>query len=258
MSLTGLIESLLQPVGFIWLCCLIAAGIAWRKRQRGWVGFNLGIVLLLHTLGGTSVPAWLLSRLERPYDPLTRSLPAGGADAVVMLGGAHAYCRRSLTSWDAGEPSDRILAAIELMRQGRAATLVLGGASYELDGIKRPDSEPVVAWLKRWNLAPAGLVELGICRDTRDEAFKTAELVRQLGWKRVLVVTSGYHLRRAEGVFRQAGVPVEMVGAEFQGLEALNAKLAVRPVPDAEGFRLFRYWLHEELGLIYYRLRGWI
>jgi uncharacterized SAM-binding protein YcdF (DUF218 family) len=258
MSLNGLIESLLQPVGFVWLCCLIAAGIAWRKRQRGWAGFNLGLALLLHILGGTDVPAWLLSRLERPYDPLARPRPPAGADAVVMLGGAHAYCRRSLTSWDAGEPSDRILAAIELMRQGRAGTLVLGGASYELDGIKRPDSEPVVAWMKRWNLAPASLIELGICRDTRDEAFKTAELVQQRGWKRVVVVTSGYHLRRAEGVFRRAGVPVEMVGAEFQGLEALGGKPVVRPVPDAEGFRLFRYWLHEELGLICYRLLGWI
>jgi uncharacterized SAM-binding protein YcdF (DUF218 family) len=258
MSLTGLIESLLQPVGMIWVSCLVAGVVAWRKRQRGWAGFNLGIVLLLHALGGTNAPAWLLSWLERPYDPLVNPLPAAGADAVVMLGGAHAYCRRTLTSWDAGEPSDRILAAIELMRQGRAHTLVLGGAGYELEGVKRPDSEPVVAWMKRWNLAPANLIELGICRDTRDEAFKTAELVRQRGWKRVVVVTSGYHLRRAEGVFRQAGVPVEMVGAEFQGLEALGSKFTVRAVPDAEGFRLFRYWLHEELGLIYYRLRGWI
>ena len=41
-------------------------------------------------------------------------------------------------------------------------------------------------------------------------------------------------------------------------LEALGGRLVIRPVPDAEGFRLFRYWLHEELGLVYYRLRGWI
>ena len=258
MSLTGLIESLLQPVGFIWFCSGIAAVVAWRKRQRGWLAFHLGVVVLLHAAGGTSFPAWLLSRLERPYDPLTQPKPAKGADAVVMLGGSHAYCRRALTAWDAGEPSDRILAAIELMRDGQAGTLVLGGASYKLDGVRRPDSEPVVAWMKRWNIAPANLLELGICRDTRDEAEKTAELVRLRGWKRVVVVTSGYHLRRAEGVFLRAGVPVEMVGAEFQGLEVLGGGWSVKPVPDAEGFRLFRYWLHEEMGLIYYRLRGWI
>lgn len=259
MSLTAPIESLLQPVGFIWAVCLIWCLKAAVCRQRELAAATGGIALVLHLVGGTGLPAWLLSRLEAPYDPKTHPLPAPGADAVVMLGGAHGYSARSPVNWDAGEPTDRILAAVELVRQGRAPTLVLGGAAYETaDGTLRPDSELIVRWLANWQVAAGEIVELGICRDTRDEAFKTAELVRQRGWKRVIVVSSGYHLRRAEGVFRRAGVPAEMVGAEFSGLEHAEGDPWIRLVPTSLHLRLFRDWMHEELGLLYYRAKGWI
>lgn len=258
MSVASLVEAVVQPVGLIWFACLLVAVVAVAKRRRRLAAFAGGIALLLHLVGGTNLPAWLLARLERPYDTLGRPLPAPGADAVIMLGGSHAYCRRSLVGWDAGEPSDRIFAAVELIRLGRAPTLVLGGAFYKTNGVERPDSEPVIRWLKDWK-APAGeVVPLGICRDTRDEAVKTAELVRVRQWKRVIVVTSGYHLRRAEGVFRKAGVPCEMFGAEFNGLEYWGDGLAVKLVPDYIGFRTFQHWLHEEFGLLYYRAKGWI
>ena len=258
MSLTSLIESLLQPVGFIWFGCLGAAIWGLARRRRAFAAFAGSIALVLHLVGGTTLPAWLLSRLEAPYDPKTHPLPPAGADAVVMLGGAHSYCARSLVGWNAGEPSDRILAAVELVRQGHAKVLVLGGAAYKRDGVERPDSEIIIRWLASWQVAAGEIIPLGICRDTRDEALKTAELARQRGWKRVIVVSSGYHLRRAEGVFRQTGLEVDMVGAEFLGLEHRDGGAWIRAVPDSEGFRHFNYWLHEELGLVYYRLKGWL
>ncbi len=259
MSPAALIESLLQPVGFIWAVCLLWCLKAVVRRQRELAAATGGIALALHLVGGTSLPPWLLSRLEAPYDPKTHPLPAPGADAVVMLGGAHGYSARSPVRWDAGEPSDRIFAAVELVRRGLAPTLVLGGAGYkDADGTLRPDSGLIVRWLAGWQVDAGQIVELGVCADTRDEAVRTAELVRQRGWKRVIVVSSGYHLRRAEAVFRQAGVPAEMVGAEFSGLEHSEGDAWIRPVPTSLNFRLFRDWLHEELGLLYYRAKGWI
>jgi uncharacterized SAM-binding protein YcdF (DUF218 family) len=258
MSLAALVEALLQPVGFIWAICLFVTVAALAQRRRRLATLTGGIVLLLHLLGGTNLPAGLVAGLERPYDSLTHPLPAPGADAVVMLGGSHAYSRRALVGWDAGEPSDRIFAAVELVRRGIAPTLVLGGAAYKINGFDRPDSEPLIRWLKDWRAPVGEIIPLGICRDTHDEAVKTAALVAQRHWKHVLVVTSGYHLRRAEGVFRRVGVPCTMVGAEFTGLELWGEGLQVKWVPDHLGLRLFQHWLHEEFGWVYYRLKGWI
>jgi uncharacterized SAM-binding protein YcdF (DUF218 family) len=258
MSLTGTVESLLLPVGFLWLTSLVVAVVAWVKKQRPLAFFSSTMVVLLHLTCGTNLSSFLLASLERPYDPLNRPLPAHGADAVVMLGGSHSYSRRSLVGWSAGEPSDRILAAVELIRQDRAHTLVLGGSRYETNGVTRPDSELLVRWFRDWQVPVKEVIELGICADTRDEARRTGELAARHGWKRVILVSSGYHLRRAEAVFRKAGVPVEPVGAEFLGLERSDGGFRVQLVPDTQNLRFFRYWLHEELGWLYYRAKGWL
>ena len=34
MSLSGTAEALLQPIGFLWLLCLVVAVVAWFKKQR--------------------------------------------------------------------------------------------------------------------------------------------------------------------------------------------------------------------------------
>jgi uncharacterized SAM-binding protein YcdF (DUF218 family) len=83
---------------------------------------------------------------------------------------------------------------------------------------------------------------------TADSARAVAEILPALGAKRVLLVTSRTHMRRALLAFRRAGV------------EALPANV---PGPVAEAMPMGRLVLtqsvvHEYVGLAYYWLRGWI
>lgn len=52
------------------------------------------------------------------------------------------------------------------------------------------------------------VVTLGGVLNTREEAERSRELVERRGWKWVLLVTSAFHMGRAEATFRRAGVPV--------------------------------------------------
>ena len=78
------------------------------------------------------------------------------------------------------------------------------------------------------------------------------------GWRRVLLVSSGYHLARAEAVFRKAGLDVMPAGAEFLGLDGLDGKGSWMVVPRSRGFDLIGYWAHEQVGWIFYRWKGWV
>jgi hypothetical protein len=52
--------------------------------------------------------------------------------------------------------------------------------------------------------------------NTRDEAFEAARLIKTRGWKRVLVVTSNYHARRARFIYGRVlppGVSFRVSGA---------------------------------------------
>lgn len=252
-SLTALAE----PIGLIWAALLLLAGWQWRQQHRRPACVTLLLAAFIHVVGGTSLPAWLVAGLERPYDPEVRGWPAQ-AEAVVMLGGTHNFTLRSPLHIGVGEASDRILAAVELVRTTHARALVLGGSKYEFQGQMRPDSELLAAWFRAWKL-PAGEVHLlGICANTHDEAERTATLAQAQHWHRILMVTSGYHLRRAEATFRKAGVGVIPVGAEFLGLDALGGGHEFALVPRVRGFELMKFWVHEEIGWWYYRWKGWI
>ena len=251
------LAALVQPIGLVWAALLAAT--LWHLVKRCWRAalFPAALALSISVVGGTKLPAWLLARLERPYDPLVRGWPQR-ADAVVMLGGAHAFTPRSPLRFGIGEAGDRVLLALELIRAGQARALVLGGSYYEVDGQRRPDAELLTAWARAWKL-PVGEVHLlGICANTREEAARTAQLARGQKWQRVILVSSGYHLARAEAVFRKAGLEVLPAGAEFLGLDSLGGKDGWQLVPRGRGFELLGCWAHEQVGWLYYRLKGWV
>jgi uncharacterized SAM-binding protein YcdF (DUF218 family) len=147
---------------------------------------------------------------------------------------------------------------LELARQGRVRVVVLGGAKYLWNGAQRPDNELVAAWIRAWRLPTGELHLLPICRDTHDEAVHAAELVRTRGWRSVVLVSSAYHLRRAQAAFRKAGVVTTAYGCDFLGLPESEAEDRWRLVPRPHGFHLFETWLHEVLGMAWYWWKGWI
>ena len=217
---------------------------------------GLGLATSLWVVGATPLSWWLLASLEQPYAAIAQSPPT--ADAVVMLGGTHDFTKRGQLRFNMAETSNRVLTALELVRIGKAPALVLGGAHYRLDGVKRPDSELLEAWFRSWHLPTGRLYQLGMCADTRDEAKRTAALVIERKWKRILLVSTASHLHRAEAVFRREGLTVVPVGCDFIGMDGLEAGGQWHCVPHLRGFINLHRWSHEEIGWWWYRLRGWI
>ncbi len=247
----------MQPLALVFVGLTVATvRAAWVKRRR-WAGLGLGLMLVLWVPGATPLPAELLYRLERPFLGGVGTVPE--ADAVVMLGGTHFRSLNTVLPFDLGETGDRPLAAIDLFLSGRAKTLVMGGAHYEVEGVKRPDSELLLGWMARWKLPTNGVVLLKVSRDTRDEAQQVAAMAKELAWRRVIVVSSGFHLRRGVAAMRQAGLTeVHGVSAENTGRAYREASDRWRVLPDPYRLMLFRIWLHEELGWWWYRWNGWL
>lgn len=250
------LSALVEPIGLLWAALLVTAIWQGCKGRRGAAVVAALLAMFIHLIGGTHFPALLLARLERPYDPFARGWPQQ-ADAVVMLGGTHQFTPRSPLHIGVGEASDRILAAVELARTTHAHALVLGGSRYDDNGQTRPDSELLAAWFRQWSLPTGEVVLLGICDNTHQEAERTALLAKARHWQRILVVSSGYHLRRAEATFRKVGLEITPVGAEFLGLDSLGGR-GFLLVPQGRGFELMKFWVHEQVGWLYYWCKGWI
>jgi DUF218 domain len=98
---------------------------------------------------------------------------------------------------------------------------------------------------------------LGACKNTRDEAIHTEVMAREKGWKKILLVTSAWHMRRALPTFRNTGLEVIPVGCDAPGTAALQNHDRVTLIPRTGTLETFELWFTETLGYAWYRLRGW-
>jgi uncharacterized SAM-binding protein YcdF (DUF218 family) len=216
--------------------CCVAGGLLGLTRARKLVrGCAAMALLALLAISYSPLPKILIEQI------LVQGAPAP-ADAVVVLGGG--YVNGSTL---AIQEQDRLLQGMYLLKAGYANRLVLtrpGGFAQD---------SPEIAQREMQQLGMNFAVDVvGPVRNTHDEALALAKLVREKGWKRVLLVTHSWHMRRAAAVFEKAGVDVipSACAESSYDLRTLRS--------PGDRLRAFRDWLHEVIGYRVYQARGWI
>jgi len=248
---------LFQPLCLVWL--LLAGWLVhacWRRRWRS-AAIPALAWLLLTIFTCTPLPSVLLSSLEDQH-PRVAMAALQPADAIICLGGGAEPSTTEPSGFHLKTSADRLSTALALWQGGKAPLLVLGGGGYREKGTTLSEADRVAEALRPLTSSSRLVLSLGACADTRDEAVKVASLVKERGWKRLLLVTSANHMPRAFGTFQKAGVPVEPVPCNF--LSSLNrvGDLHWFHLPHADGLAVFNAWLHEVLGTWHYRRQGWL
>jgi uncharacterized SAM-binding protein YcdF (DUF218 family) len=155
--------------------------------------------------------------------------PAQNSDAIIIL---------SDDDYDA----DRASRAAQLYKDGRAPRVVASGRYL------RPYAS--IAELMEHDLVERGVPASAVvrfphrARDTREEAAALAPFLASHGWKKILVVTSNYHTRRAEFIFARTlnpGAELRVVAASARDYDPDNWW------KTREGIRLF---FHESVGMV--------
>jgi uncharacterized SAM-binding protein YcdF (DUF218 family) len=183
--------------------------------------------------------------------------PNAPVDAVVALGGGQRVSRHDSLGFAMGDGGSRVLTAIELVRSGKARTLVLGG-SWPFPGRGDVPSMCVVQdWVTSWGLTGGAVTNLGICINTHDEAVAFRKLAQGQGWLNVMLVTSALHMRRSVALFKKQGIEVTPVAADFQ-VQGVSQDLPFSPFPRQHRLFLMTLYMHEKIGWWLYRARGWI
>jgi len=145
-----------------------------------------------------------------------------GADAIVVLGGETVY---------------RPARALELYQQGAATNVIISGEG---------DCEGVRLTLTGKGVSPAAIQLECESRTTRENAKFTVPLLRAQHAKRVIIVTSWFHSRRALYCFRHYAPEIEFISLPT------SADLPQHHWPS----KWQRRWvLSEYIKLLYYRVR---
>lgn len=248
---------LIQPLSLIWL--LLGLWVLLQVWHRRWRELLLPgaawIILTLMTC--TPAASVLMARLEGTYPPVVLdTLPE--ADAILCLGGGAEPSLVEPSGLHLKSAADRLGTALVLLARKKAPVLVLAGGGYEEAGVMHSESDQVLGALRQAGLGTEAMMSLGVCADTRDEALKTAALMKEKGWTRVLLVTSAYHMPRSVGTFEKAGVSVLPVPCNYVSSVHRIGDLRWLHLPHSDAFTVFGAWFHEFVGVLVYRWRGWL
>lgn len=227
---------------------LMVAGALLATSSRGsWLWLTSGVLgTVLMLVSYTPLVRPMAAPFVRHDDTLRdASAAAGIPDAVVILSG-------SVTSEGrvTGAALERLISGFQQARRRGIPVVALS--------VVGDDADPSVESSERDQRELAQLMapelELRFVKhvhSTRDEALAFAAMARTHGWRRVLLVTSPLHSRRACAAVEQAGLPVLCA-------PATSREYALSRLDRPENRRLaFADALYESAATLLYASRGW-
>jgi len=244
LDLQKTLGQLALPAGLLWLLLLAAAGLLLRRRHWAPAALVLLVWGLYTAAGDFYLGTALLAGLERTIPPVDFAT-VEPFDAVCVLGGG-----TELDPW--GRPilatsGDRVLTAARLWRAGKARTLVASGVALDDEGRIRDGGQETRALWRELGIPDTAIVVVAEpCWITRDEIAALRALQIRLGWERMALVSSAWHLPRALALADKAGLRCTPVGADWRG-RARPLQLH-RLVPQGTGFELTAIACKEYLG----------
>lgn len=225
---------------------LAMAARAWRWLPAAGLG-----VLYLFSIEPVSNALW--KALEAP--PLTSIKPDVVYDAVIVLGGMiddRAMAEYGRTEFN--ENVDRLLAGRDLLAENKARYVLLSGGDGNPQGGEHPEAQVLQRQLIAWGVDPARIVIEDRSRNTRENAVESARIVRERGWRSLLLVTSAFHMPRSLGCFRAVGLEPDTLSVDFRASTLQLAPASF--LPRAGALDASTAALREFFGRVVYRARG--
>ncbi len=252
--LSKLASLLLLPPGIFIILLGLAFLLLWRGRRRLGLGLGLGCLALLVVLSLGPVADALLLPLENAYPALDQASLAPGLEEgvpVVVLGGG-SVDRSPEEGFHASldpEAQKRLVYGAGLASRTGRSLVFSGGVVYPGKGVES-EAEAARRFLAREGYK--GRVELeDLSRTTWENAAGAA---RRLGVRRVILVTSAYHMPRSVLAFRRAGIACLPAPTDYK-VDRTPASLAWW-LPSMEALRLSWKALHEYLGFLGYLVKA--
>ncbi len=241
----------LLPIGLSLI--LLVVGLIGRWR---WPVITAVVLLWLLSLGLVSQILWRW--LEAPWQRQSAA-KAASADAIVVLsGGRHpAPGAAKVSEW---HDPDRFLAGLELFREGKAPRLLFTGGASPFRPGQPPEGQRYLEEAEQLGIPAAAMQSTKPVVNTAEEAIAIRKLLmgsdRAATSSRILLVTSAFHMRRAQRLFERQGLQVVPFPVDFQARGQWAGPLWRDPtqwLPTAAALDGSSWALRELLGRMVYR-----
>ena len=242
------------PTGLLLL--LLLAGLLLRLRGLIWTS------LVLFWVCSTPLASdFLVRALENGAERMeTSGMPTGDAIVVLSEGRVVAPGASAVSEWSDG---DRFWGGVALYQAGKAPLIVFTGGWTPGQPNAKPEGEVLIGYAEAFGVPSKSLRTTGLVVNTAEEAQAVTKLLgRQVidgngltQATKVLLVTSAYHMPRAQRLFERAGLTVMAYPVDFQVQTSRNLSV-MDFVPSASAFQKTEMAWRETIGRVYYEIKA--
>jgi uncharacterized SAM-binding protein YcdF (DUF218 family) len=234
-----------------WIVLLILGGLAGPRRWRRKLLLTGAGMLLLLTNGAfvNAVMLWW----ERD---LVTFEEVEACDTGVLLTGFTHMLRMPPDRLHFNEGADRLIHTARLYHEGKIKTILVSGAYKTLNSTV--EEAPLIRnALIRSGVPDSAIIMESESRNTHENAVNSAKIIRKnKGANKVMLITSAFHMRRAEACFHHEGIRPVIFPTDFR---ATNQPYTFEYfIPSVEPLTHWHTLVKEWLGILTYKLLGYI
>ena len=244
-------EFLLYP--FTWALILLFLALVTynQKRRKRLLLWGFGILVFFSN-------SFVIDELVRAWEvevTLTGDIDSSVKTAIVLGGGA--YHDKETGKIKYGRNADRYLSVLSPYREGVVEKiLVSGGPANYLEPWAK-ESEIIKGLYLLCGLPGEDVMIEDKSLNTYQNALNCKPILNNLGEEKFLLITSSIHMRRAIACFEKQGIKVQpysamkMVGTRRWQIDYLL-------VPSLSNFSKWGALIHEWVGFLSYKVRGYV
>ncbi len=242
-----------MPLSLI-IFCFIFAYVLKNKRTKKlffFFGFFLLVVFSNDFLINEIMLKWEISavplqEIKAPYD------------VAIVLSGVTDSEKAPRDRVYLNKGADRIMHTVHLYRLGKIKRILISGGSGRLLVQDYKESEAIKNVLLLSGVAAEHIFIDDASRNTHENAVYSAEILNEkFSGKTYLLVTSAFHMRRAQACFQKVGVKADSFPTDFYTFERKFTP-DVFVVPSDMAVVKWGIMIKEWLGMVAYKIAGYI
>ena len=268
LFLSKLLPLFVYPLGLactlLIITLLLRLGKRRNRRKRASQLSSSLIFLALIVLWSASngwVSNYLVKSLE--WQNIPETIPQ--AEAIVLLGGSTKAPSYPRSMPDISEQGDRVIYAAKLYKEGKAPLIIAAGGRIDWRVGGQPESEDMQQLLEFIGIPNEAIIKESKSLNTHENAVNVREILREKRIEKILLVTSAMHMPRSLLIFKKQQINAIAAPTDFlvtqRNLDELTSStqsIILNLIPDAHNLAKTTRALKEYLGLLIYRLRGWL
>ncbi len=231
---------------FFFILSLIIFGLIIGSKKTSFVG-----VVILVICSMPIISSKMIAHLESDYE-LNQPSEIDTANAIVVLSGMVTTIKsKNGLNYEWGGAVDRFFSGINLFNLDKAPTLIFTGGKLPWS-IGIPEGEFLREEAIKLGIPKKDILLTENVENTDQEA-KAIKKLLSLDDSKVILVTSAFHMPRAQLVFEAAGISVIPFPVDF--LIGTGKITLMSFIPSASSFAETSFFVREMIGRTYYNLK---